>query len=80
VPVVASNHGAFPELLDGERAGLLHAPGDPAELGRAIGTLLADEEMAGRLGRHGHSLARSRHSSAAMAAAHEALYRELDRG
>ena len=76
VPVVASNHGAFPEMLDDERAGLLHAPGDPADLARAIMAVLDDEEMAGRLGRHGHSLARSRHSSAAMAAAHEALYLE----
>ena len=79
VPVVASNHGAFPELLDGERAGLLHEPGDPADLARALAAVLADEEMAGRLGRRGHLLARSRHSSAAMAAAHEALYRELGR-
>jgi glycosyltransferase involved in cell wall biosynthesis len=77
VPVVASSHGAFPELLDDQRAGLLHAPGDPADLARALAAVLADEEMAGRLGRHGHSLARSRHSAAAMAAAHEALYREL---
>jgi len=76
VPVVASNHGAFPEMLDGERAGLLHTPGDPADLARAIMAVLDDEGMAGRLGRHGHSLARSRHSSAAMAAAHEALYFE----
>jgi glycosyltransferase involved in cell wall biosynthesis len=79
VPVVASNHGAFPEMLDDERAGVLHAAGDPADLARAIGTVLADEEMAGRLGRHGHALARSRHSAAAMAAAHEALYREFIR-
>lgn len=77
VPVVASNHGAFPELLDSEQAGLMHAPGDPADLARAIGALLSDEEMAGRLGRHGHLLARSRHSAAAMAAAHEALYRDV---
>ncbi|MGI9176232.1 MAG: glycosyltransferase family 4 protein [Pirellulales bacterium] len=79
VPVVASNHGAFPELLDGERAGLLHKPGDPADLARALAAVLTDEEMAGRLGRHGHSLARSRHSAAAMAAAHEALYRAVGR-
>lgn len=79
VPVVASHHGAFPEMLDGERAGLLHKPGDPDDLARAIGAVLADEEMAGRLGRHGHLLARSRHSAAAMAAAHEALYREVGR-
>lgn len=79
VPVVASNHGAFPDMLDGERAGLLHAPGDPADLARAIAAVLADEGMAGRLGRHGHSLARSRHSAAAMAAAHDALYRDVGR-
>ncbi len=79
VPVVASNHGAFPELLDGERAGLLHEQANPADLARVLAAVLADEEMAGRLGRHGHSLARSRHSAAAMAAAHEALYRELSR-
>lgn len=77
VPVVASSHGAFPEMLDGEQSGLLHAPGDPADLARRIAAVLADEEMAGRLGRHGHSLARSRHSAAAMAAAHEALYHEI---
>ena len=79
VPVVASNHGAFTEMLDGEQAGVLHAPGDPADLARAINAVVADEEMAGLLGRHGHLLARSRHSAAAMAAAHEALYRELTR-
>ncbi|MFM9009759.1 MAG: glycosyltransferase family 4 protein [Planctomycetota bacterium] len=77
VPVVASNHGAFPELLDGEQAGLLHEPGDPADLARALAAVLTDDDVAGRLGRHGHALARSRHSSAAMAAAHEALYREI---
>ena len=77
VPVVASNHGAFPELLDGERAGLLHAPGDPADLARAINAVLADETLASRLGRHGHAVARERHTAAAMAAAHEALYHGL---
>jgi glycosyltransferase involved in cell wall biosynthesis len=77
VPVVASNHGAFPELLDGERAGLLHAPGDPADLARAINAVLADETLASRLGRHGHAVARERHSADSMAAAHEALYHGL---
>jgi len=77
VPVVASNHGAFPELLDGERAGLLHAPGDPADLARAIGAVLTDETLASRLGRHGHAVARLRHSADSMAAAHEAMYASL---
>jgi len=74
VPVVAADHGSFPELLDGERAGLLHAPWDPADLARAIATLADDPERASACGRHGHALARSRHSAAVMAAGHEAVY------
>ena len=74
VPVVAAAHGTFPELLDGEQAGLLHSPQDPADLARAITVLADDPDRAAACGRHGHALARSRHSAAAMAAGHEALY------
>jgi glycosyltransferase involved in cell wall biosynthesis len=74
VPVVAPAHGTFPELLDNERAGLLHAPGDPADLARAIGRLLDDEELASRCGRHGHELSLARHTADQMAAGHEDLY------
>ena len=77
VPVVAADHGTFPELLDGEQAGLLHAPRDPADLARAIATLADAPDRAAACGRHGHALARSRHSAAAMAAGHEALYEKL---
>ncbi|MFM8735230.1 MAG: glycosyltransferase family 4 protein [Pirellulales bacterium] len=77
VPVVASGHGAFPEMLDGEQAGLLHVPGDPADLARAIAAVLAETTVAARLGAHGHALARTRHSAASMAAAHEAMYASL---
>ena len=81
VPVVAADHGTFPELLDGERAGLLHTPRDPADLARGITTLADDPDRAAACGRHGHALARSRHSAAAMAAGHEAVYdRAIDRG
>ena len=76
VPVVAADHGTFPELLDGERAGLLHAPRDPAHLARAIAALADDADRAAACGRHGHTLGRSRHSAAAMAAGHEAVYEE----
>lgn len=80
VPVVAADHGAFPELLDGERAGLLHRPADPADLARCLGRLLGDVDLATRCGRYGHVLALERHTAAAMAAAHEALYRRLMEG
>jgi len=77
VPAVAPDHGAFPELLDGERAGLLHRPADPGDLAARIGRLLDDEGLATACGRHGHALALDRHSAAGMAAAHEALSRDL---
>jgi glycosyltransferase involved in cell wall biosynthesis len=59
--------------------GLLHAPGDPADLASAITAVLDDDTLAGRLGRHGHALARERHSADSMAAAHEAMYASLAR-
>ena len=81
VPVVAPDHGTFPELLHGgqggEAAGLLHRPGDPADLARMISDLLDDPARAAALGSRGHALARDRHSAAAMAAAHERLYASL---
>ncbi|MFM8706903.1 MAG: glycosyltransferase, partial [Planctomycetia bacterium] len=80
VPVVAPAHGTFPELLDDERAGLLHAAGDPADLARVIGRLLDDEPLAVRCGRHGPQLSLARHTADRMAAAHEELYARLTGG
>ena len=77
VPVIAPAEGTFPELLDGERAGILHAPREPEDLARAVAELAADGERAAAIGRHGHRLARSRHAADSMAAAHEALYERL---
>jgi glycosyltransferase involved in cell wall biosynthesis len=79
VPVAAPAHGAFPELLDGESAGLLHAPGDPADLARVLGRLLDDPLLASACGRRGHALAAGRHTADRMAAEHEALYDGLVR-
>jgi glycosyltransferase involved in cell wall biosynthesis len=80
LPVVAPAHGAFPELLDDERAGLLHAPGDSADLARAILALAGDPRRASACGRHGHALARERHAAEAMAERHRRLYHALLRG
>jgi glycosyltransferase involved in cell wall biosynthesis len=74
VPVVAPAHGTFPELLDNERAGLLHAPGDSADLAHQLGRLLDNVELASRCGRHGRDLSLARHTADQMAAAHEELY------
>jgi glycosyltransferase involved in cell wall biosynthesis len=77
VPVVAPAHGAFPELLDGERAGVLHPAGDSAALARAIVALVDGVDDAARRGAHGHAIVRSRHLADHMAAAHESLYAGL---
>jgi glycosyltransferase involved in cell wall biosynthesis len=79
LPVVAPRHGTFPELLDGEQAGVLHAAGDPADLARVIAAVFADEDLATRLARHGRTLVERRHTADRMAAAHDTLYRSLPR-
>jgi glycosyltransferase involved in cell wall biosynthesis len=81
VPVVAPNHGTFPELLAAgspdEACGLLHAPADPEDLARSIGALCDDPELAARLGANGHARVRVRHTFDTMAAGHEAIYASL---
>ena len=76
VPVVAPDHGAFPELLSGG-GGLLHVPNDPADLARTLRIVLDDPPRAAALGAAGHACVRERHTFATMAAGHEALYAEV---
>lgn len=76
VPVVAPDHGTFPELL-GDAAGLLHAPNDPADLARAVRTLLDDPARAAACGAAGHARVRGRHTLDTMAEGHETLYAEI---
>ncbi len=80
VPVVASDHGTFPELLDGGLAGCLHTPGDPVDLARCIAAIADHPARTAACGRHGHALARRRHSAEAMAIGHEAIYERLIAG
>lgn len=51
VPVVATNHGGAPEVLDG--AGLLVPPGDPKALADAVNELLADPDLRARCAKLG---------------------------
>jgi glycosyltransferase involved in cell wall biosynthesis len=48
-PVVATNVGGLPEVVEHDRTGLLVPPRDPAALAQAIGALLADPERGRRL-------------------------------
>jgi glycosyltransferase involved in cell wall biosynthesis len=48
-PVVATNVGGLPEVVEHDRTGLLVPPRDPAALADAISALLADPERGRRL-------------------------------
>ncbi len=52
-PVIASNLGSLPELVEDGATGLLFAPGDTNDLARQMQRLLADPDLALALGRAG---------------------------
>jgi glycosyltransferase involved in cell wall biosynthesis len=56
LPVVASRTGGIPEIVKDGKNGLLVAPGNPAELARAIERLINDPEEAGRMGSCGREI------------------------
>lgn len=79
-PVVASDVGALPTLIsseDGDPAGVLVPPKDPAALARAITAMLADPDRAARMGRAGRARAESTYSWRAVAERTAELYRDV---
>lgn len=50
LPAVAARSGAFPEIVEHERTGLLFQPGDAAALARALEQLIRDADLRRRLG------------------------------
>ncbi|MFP4476842.1 MAG: glycosyltransferase family 4 protein [Desulfatibacillaceae bacterium] len=64
VPVVATAHGGFREIVAHGKTGLLVPPGDAAALGRALGRFLADPEMAAAMGGEGRQASLGRTTDA----------------
>ena len=75
-PVVASNVGGIPEMIDDGVSGLLVPPEDPAALAAAIVRLLTDHPFADLLARRGHDLVHERFCVELMVRAIEDLYDE----
>lgn len=73
-PVVASDVGGIPEMVEDGVTGLLVPPRDPVALGDAIVRLLTDHPLADILGRNGQRLVRERFCVERMVAAIEVLY------
>jgi glycosyltransferase involved in cell wall biosynthesis len=75
-PVVASNVGGIPEMIEDGVTGLLVPPHDADALAAAISRLLLDHPYADTLGRAGHDLVHDRFCIEIMVEAVESIYDE----
>lgn len=75
-PVVASNVGGIPEMIDDGVTGLLVPPHDAASLAAAITRLLIDHPFADMIGRAGHDMIHRRYCIELMVHAVEDIYDE----
>ena len=67
VPVVASDHGAFPELINATGGGILALPNDPAALAEQLISLINDSDRRASLGKAGRSHVLSLRDASSMA-------------
>ncbi len=75
-PVVASNVGGIPEMVEDGVTGLLVPPDDPDALAGAIARLLLDHSLADTIARAGHDLVHDRFCVELMLKAIETIYDE----
>ena len=73
-PIVASNVGGIPEMVEDGITGLLVPPHDADALAAAVIRLLRDHPLADTLGRAGHDLVHERFCIELMVAAVEQIY------
>jgi glycosyltransferase involved in cell wall biosynthesis len=76
VPLVATTGGALPEVVgESGTTGMLVPPGDPSALAAAIGKIMGDPELAGRLAANGRRRVMERFTWRACAVATAENYR-----
>jgi len=76
-PVVSTNVGGIPSLLENNREGLLVQDGDPYALAGAVAELLDDSALAIRLSSQGRERARKRHDAQQIVDRVEKIYHEI---
>jgi glycosyltransferase involved in cell wall biosynthesis len=77
VPVVQPNYGAFPEMIERTRGGLLAASESGADVADAIHQLWKDPDRAAELGRRGAEGVRRHYTVTHMAERVLDVYREV---
>ena len=75
-PVVATNVGGVPEMVEHERTGLLVSPHDAGALAEAIVRLLTDHPLADTLARAAHDMVHERFCIERMIEATQTIYDE----
>lgn len=76
-PVVASDVGGTPELIEHARTGLLFPSDDSDALAAAMATLVADDALRARIGQASACHAIQHHSQAGLAAAMSSVYERV---
>jgi glycosyltransferase involved in cell wall biosynthesis len=76
-PVVGTNVGGIPEIIEDGVTGLLVEPGSPDELAQAIIRILQDPELARRMGAAGRETAKARFSPEQYVTQIQQIYGEL---
>jgi glycosyltransferase involved in cell wall biosynthesis len=77
LPIVATTVGGIPDVLAGERGGLLVPPSDPPALAAALIRLLRDAELRQALGSQAREIIEKRYSAAIMQQRVLALYQSI---
>jgi glycosyltransferase involved in cell wall biosynthesis len=77
LPCVVAASGGVPDLVRDGETGLLVAPGAPAELARALASVLTDAALAGRLAEAARAHVTREHAPEAVAAGYGDVYDEL---
>lgn len=74
LPLIGTRVGGIPEVIEDNVNGLLVTPGDSLELAAAVGKLITDKAMQGRMGEMGKEIYRKKFTQARMNQSIEALY------
>jgi len=77
LPVVASNVGGVPELVEEDKTGYIVTPGDPLAIARRLAFILQEPEQARMMGERGRKRAEKSFSLEAMADGHLYAIRTL---